>query len=112
MGFLCMTVKSVKKYLAPSPATAKGRMKRPQTGIRSTTKQKQQREKIREEPIIDKEDATELNFTVPVERHVTPDDNLVSNVSCFAALTDKNKSTLYTDATGALPVGSIDNIQY
>jgi hypothetical protein len=45
-GFPCMTVKNVKKYLAPSPATPKGRMKRPRTGIRSTTKQKQQREKV------------------------------------------------------------------
>ena len=41
-GFPCMTVKNVKKYLAPSPATPKGCMKRLRTGIRSTTKQKQQ----------------------------------------------------------------------
>ena len=28
----------VRKYLAPSPATSKGRMKRPRTGMRSTRK--------------------------------------------------------------------------
>ena len=47
-GFPCMTVKNVKKYLAPLPVTPKGHMKRPRTGIMSTTKMKEQREKIQE----------------------------------------------------------------
>ena len=37
-GFPFMKTKMVRKYLAPSPATAKGRMKRPRAGIRSTRK--------------------------------------------------------------------------
>ena len=35
-GFTFMKYKLVHKYLAKSPATAKGRMKRPHNGIRST----------------------------------------------------------------------------
>ena len=99
-----MTVKNVKKYLASLPATPKGRMKRPQTGIRNTTKQKQQHEKVREEPIVEEEDTTEIKYTVTAGGHVIPEDNMVSDVFCFLALADKNKGTLYTDATGALPV--------
>jgi hypothetical protein len=87
-------------------------MKRPRTGIRSTTKQQQQREKIQEETVVENEDATEINFTVPTEGHVIPEEEKVNNVFCFAALSDKNKGTLYTDATGALPVQSIDGNQY
>ena len=59
-------------------------------------------------PIVLEENATEINFTVPVEGHVIPEDNSVSNVFCFAALADKNKGNLYTDATGALLVRSIN----
>ena len=35
-----------------------------------------------------------------------------NNVFCFAALTEKGKGTVYTDATGALPVLSLDGHQY
>ena len=31
---------------------------------------------------------------------------------CFAALAEKGKGTIYTDATGALPVLSLDGQQY
>ena len=90
-------------------------MKRPQTGIRSTTKRKDKREKVKEEPIIEDEFTSEINYNIPTRGHVIPianDDNKISNVFCFAALADKNKGTLYTDATGALPVRSIDGNQY
>ena len=87
-------------------------MKRPRTGIRSTTKRKEQRKKLREEPVIDEETAMEINFNIPVHGHVIPEDNIISNVFCFTVLADKNKGTLYTDATGALPVRSIDGNQY
>ena len=109
-----MTVKHVKKYLAPSPATPKGRMKRPRAGFRSTTKKKEQHEKVREEPVIEDKPAREINFNIPTQGHVIPDasdNNLVINVFCFAALADKNKGTLYTDATSTLPVRSINNNQ-
>ena len=48
-----MTVKIIKEYLAPSSATPKGHMKTPRTGIKSRTKQQQQHEKIREDPVVD-----------------------------------------------------------
>ena len=35
-----------------------------------------------------------------------------NNVFCFAALAEKEKGTVYTDATGALPVLSLDGHQY
>ena len=36
----------------------------------------------------------------------------MNNIFCFAALADKQKGTLYTDATGALPVVSLEGNQY
>ena len=35
-----------------------------------------------------------------------------NNVFCFAALADKEEGTVYTDATGALPVVSLNGKQY
>ena len=35
-----------------------------------------------------------------------------NNVFCFAALAEKEKGTVYTDATGALPVMSLCGPQY
>ena len=35
-----------------------------------------------------------------------------NNVFCFAALAEKEKGTVYTDTTGALPVMSLDGHQY
>ena len=90
-GFPCMAVKNVKKYLAPSPARTKGCMKRLQTGIRSTTKRKEQREKIQEEPLVENKDTTEINFTVPAEGCVIPEEEHIYNCVCFVALANKNK---------------------
>jgi hypothetical protein len=90
-------------------------MKRPQTGIRSTTRRKDRREKVEQEPVIDDDTTTTINYSIPTNGHVIPtaeEDNVISNVFCFAALADKNKGTLYTDATGALPVRSVDGNQY
>ena len=36
----------------------------------------------------------------------------MNNIFCFAALVDKQNGTLYTDATGALPVVSLEGNQY
>jgi len=108
-GFPFMKTKMVRKYLAPSPATSKGRMKRSRAGIRSTRKN------------VEAETTTDMTVEVePVtapgqmQSHVIPDDNegQISNVFCYAALADKISGTLYTDATGALPVRSINGYQY
>ena len=93
----------IRKYLAKSPATSKGGMKRPRTrtGIQSTREtRRQRRARLKKtapetKPIPDPRDTHELN-----------------NVFCYAALADKQQGTLYTDATGALPVLSLDGHQY
>ena len=108
-GFPFMKTKMVRKYLAPSPATSKGRMKRPRAGIRSTRKNSE---------LETATDVTEEEEQVAapgqVQAHVIPDDNegQISNVFCYAALADKISGTLHTDATGALPVRSINGYQY
>ena len=35
---------------------------------------------------------------------------MTQNVFCYAALADKNIGTFYTDATGTLPVQSLDRM--
>ena len=77
----------VQKCLAKSTATSKGRMKIPQTGIRSTPR-------------------VEPEHMVPEDNTVIPEDraDAVKNIFCFAALVDKQKGTLYPDTIEALPV--------
>ena len=54
------------------------------------------------------EDKNEPNI-IPEEDE--PHDGL-NNVFCFAALAEKQTGTLYTNATGALPVMSLEGNQY
>ena len=95
----------IRKYLAPSPATPKGRMKRTKKGTRSTRpKPKKSKKAAAEQP----KEAQEVDCRV-----VPPDgQEAANNVFCFAALADKQTGTMYTDATGALPVLSLDGMQY
>jgi hypothetical protein len=44
--------------------------------------------------------------------HIIPNDEQTNNIFCFAALTDKQAGTIYTDATGALPTISLDGHPY
>eukprot|EP00956_Cyclotella_meneghiniana_P036080 scaffold121150_cov36-Cyclotella_meneghiniana.AAC.2 len=55
----------VRKYLAPSPATSKGRMKRPRTGIRSTSKTNAQ-EKAQPSPVEPPPVSPNVNV-IPIE---------------------------------------------
>jgi len=114
----------VTKYLNPSPATAKGHMKRPKKGIRSTTKQ-----------VKTKGDSNIPSIPVPVPQaapHVLPlfveplpyngpaynacmevnyipdDDESIANVFCFGAFADKVSGVVYNDLTGNFPFMSID----
>jgi hypothetical protein len=90
----------VRKYLAPSPATSKGRMKRPRTGIRSTRmKEKSTDNAAKETAVLD----TSVNI-IPMEEK----EDSACHVFCYAALTDKHTGTMYTDATGALPVVTLE----
>ena len=100
-GFPCMNVKDIRKHLAPSPATAKGRMKKPKQGIRSTRKNQC-------EEVMDAEDMHPTNRSKTSEGGGEHE----ANFFCFAALADKEKGTVYTDATGALPVMSLNGKQY
>ena len=89
-----------RKYLAPSPATPKGRMRRHNAGLRSTQnavarKRERAAAKRRTKQKSDPKEVKETN-----------------NVFCFAALADKQTGTLYTDQTGALPVRSLEGMQY
>ena len=86
-------------------------MKRPRPGIRSTRKREAHWPRMTE--------AKRLNTIHPnaarTMPHMVPDDEHLdgmNNVFCFAALADKHNRTLYTDATGALPVRSLDGHQY
>lgn len=103
-GFPFMKADTVRKYLAPSPATPKGRMKRTRAGIRSTRKKPKRTKSPPSAPnIIPDETADGTAEHVP---------NGCSNVFCFAALADKVQGTIYTDATGHLPVKSLEGHQY
>ena len=104
-GFPCMNVKDIRRYLAPSPATAKGRMKKPKAGIRSTCNKKS--ENVNEE-------AEYTEDMHPTDGNTTSEGVVENknNMFCFAAIADKEKGTVYTDATGALPVMSLNGKQY
>ena len=111
-GIPFMKSKMVRRHLAKSPATAKGRMKRPRTGIRSTRHRKRgSSAAVVACPPPNHPTATNTTpETMPV---IVPDEtHEVSNVFCYAALADKQKGTFYTDATGALPTVSLDGNQY
>ena len=76
-------------------------MKRPQTGIRSTRKSTQH---VKAEEHTSKGEAE--------EQYNPRKSSAECNIFCYAALADKQTGTLYTDATGALPVRSLEGNQY
>ena len=104
-----MTEDNIRKYLPMSPATSKGRMKRPRTGIRST---RAKAPKSHCAPLGHK--APSINETIPTNipcEHGSSDGQ-VSNIFCLEAPADIRTGTFYTDATGALPAISLDGNQY
>ena len=92
----------IRKYLAPSPATPKGRMRRDPKGLRST---RAKEAKERKRKVAAAKRKVELDKEPEQMREV-------NSVFCFAALADKQTGTMYTDQTGALPVRSLDGMQY
>ena len=72
-----MKVDLVRKYLAPSPATSTGRMKRPCMGIQSTRKADKDSPDVEtpKQPVMEP-----MKHIVPVEQI----DDLACNVFCFA----------------------------
>ena len=113
----------VTKHLNPSPATAKGHMKRPKKGIRSTQKQVKTKgdSKIPSIPVPVPQAATHpfLLFMEPMpykgpaynarmEVKYISDDESIANVFCFGAFADKVSGVVYNDLTGNFPFMSID----
>ena len=102
----------VRKYLAPSPATSKGRMKRVQSNLRST------RTKVRPKPddaVILGDQFAGAGYKAKAHKQahvIQPGSQGTSNVFCCAALGDATTGTSYTDMTGSFPVMSLDGMQY
>jgi hypothetical protein len=118
-----LTTKGVTRYLDPSPATAKGHMKRPHQGIRSTTQQqpqaplsKQQLSNVQAAPINDKskvDDVLEPSINVGPIKHgpnviVKEDDSFAGNIFCFSTFADKQTGILYNNLTGLFPYMSLE----
>jgi len=100
------------KYLNPSPATAKGHMKRPHQGIRSTTPKSK---------VVPQQNMTQVIQQIPHipnnirHQNVIPDDSdaTIANVFCFGAFADKRTGVMYNDMTGNFPFVSLDgNVCY
>ena len=123
-----LSAKGVTRYLNPSPATAKGHMKRPHQGVRGTNAQQPQLHlsgthgpTVRAAPIADK-DSWMDNISKPAfhEGHfngplviVEDDDSSVGNIFCFVAFADKRTGVLYNDLTGLFPYMSLEgNVCY
>eukprot|EP00804_Cyclotella_cryptica_P001099 CCRYP_008385-RA/>CCRYP_008385-RA protein AED:0.18 eAED:0.13 QI:0/0/0/1/0.4/0.16/6/0/1406 len=112
-GFPLMKADLVRKYLAPSPATSKGHMKRPRTGIRSTRPTLTGPNTTPVAPPSNVPDDTPPNEPMTAPHFIPPDiTDTACNVYCFAALADKHHGTMYTDATGALPAVTLEGNQY
>ena len=54
----------------------------------------------------------ETTVVIKKENESTEKHEGMNNVFCFATLADKQQGMLYTDATGALPVVSLEGNQY
>ena len=93
----------IRKYLPPSPATAKGRIKK--------TTCRHQKHKTEAEECKMRAIDLPIRSRLPRQRrqiHI----QWSRQYFCFTAVADKQTSTLYMDATGALPTVSLDGMQY
>jgi len=119
----------VTKHLNPSPLTAKGHMKRPKKGIRSTkTKPLGTLGPSSKQPTvatIPSSPIAQVNPPIlPLFNKVPPypgpaynammcpniiaDDESIANVFCFGAFADKITGVVYNDLTGNFPFMSLD----
>ena len=117
-----LSEKLILKYLNPSPATAKGHMKRPRHGIRSTRRILSQptpdapRIELPLPPLPDFSQPDEwmaLPDEFPHQHGVGPnfianDDESIANVFCYGAFADKRSGVVYNDLTGNFPFVSFD----
>ena len=114
----------VTKYLNPSPATAKGHMKHPRTGIRSTSKKAITNGGAVQSvpvpipqvapPVLPQYIEEPQPYPGPAYEaringvNIIPVDESIANVFCFGAFADKISGIIYNDLTGNFPFMSID----
>jgi hypothetical protein len=111
-----MSVKLILKYLNPSAATAKGHMKRPRHGIRSTrarTPVKTNDSHVQVEPvpvILPFDNAPPEYQPLPPGPNLIADnkDQSIVNIFYFGAFADKQSGIVYHDLTGLFPYMSFD----
>jgi hypothetical protein len=117
-----MTKELITKYLNSSPATAKGHMKQPKKGIRSTTPKGTASEIRNSQPIIPVINPEVLPIFNEARTYPGPaynastspaiieedDDKFIANVFCFGAFADKVTGVIYNDLTGKFPFMSLD----
>ena len=128
-----MTEKLILKYLNPSPATAKGHMKRPRHGIKSTRKSARRGDTelntIAPVPNVPNANVAPIDVTpivhdAPIAVFPAPDgffhpvegpniiaddsDDSIANIFCSAAFADKFSGVVYSDLTGNFPFMSFD----
>jgi hypothetical protein len=111
-----MSKKLILKYLNASPATAKGHMKQPRHGIRSTTPK-------RKDSLGDQTPNLVPELLIPALLPMQPvvhdpnmpnlirdeDDNeSIANVFCFGAFADKHSGVVHNDLTSAFPFKLLD----
>jgi hypothetical protein len=109
---------TVRKYLVASPATAKGHMKRPRKGIRSTTPKETTHILRTPQRVPDvtipglvylNENEEERVQILPLHNLINDiEDKSIANVFCFGAFADKISGVVYNDCTGDFPYMSLD----
>jgi hypothetical protein len=126
-GCTNLTEHGVTKYLNPSPATAKGHMKRPRRGIRSTRTPTGSHTRDHHEPPRPLLIPFDLRPDVIEDIHVPPQPPLIpfalhpnvikddgmtnmtvnANLYSFTAFADIHTGTIYNDLTGTFPFMSL-----
>jgi hypothetical protein len=111
-----LTAKGITRYLNPSLATAKGHMKWPHQGIRSTTPQPPCLP-MPTQPLRSSHDSKSEHVYAPHVNGDTfgnshnyianDDDSTNSNIFCFGAFADKRSGIIYNDLTGSFPYMSL-----
>jgi hypothetical protein len=111
-----LTAKGVTRYLNPSPATAKGHMKRPHQGICSTmlrspclpmptqplpSSHYSKSEHIYAPHVNGKSFGNSPNYIA------NNDDSTYSNIFCFGGFADKKSGIIYKNLTGLFPYMSL-----
>ena len=109
---------TVRKYLVASPATAKGHMKRPRKGIRSTTPKETTHILRTPQRVPDvtmpglvylNENEEERVPILPLHNLINDiEDESIANVFCFGAFADKISGVVYNDCTRDFPYMSLD----